>query len=102
MRKLRVRERVDSDHESLTVWVGEKSSAIRRRRKKKRQGGKGMWTEKGRKSFKKYFEKRGADWGEVDEDWRSLRKITEEALRIVEKELKRWEKGGWWDVECRE
>lgn len=59
MRKLRIGERVDSDHQPLTVWLERVRSAKRSGGKRMRRGGKGVWTEEGKKRFEKCFGKRG-------------------------------------------
>lgn len=76
------------------MWViGERSGEGRRRNRKKR-GGKGVWTEEGRKKFFKYLGKRREGEG-IEKSWRSLKKRIEESLRRVEKKLKRRKKGDW-------
>lgn len=59
IRKLRIGERVDSDHQPLTVWLGRARSAKKSGEKRRRRGEKGVWTEEGKKRFEKCFERRG-------------------------------------------
>ena len=103
--RVKVEERVDSDHQPLVVWVrGEVGGNIERRKSGGgREGERGNWTEEGRREFMRSFGRRGEGGWSVDEEWGELRGRIKGALGkavVGGGETKR--KGGWWDEECRE
>ncbi|KZC05855.1 hypothetical protein WN55_06852, partial [Dufourea novaeangliae] len=103
--KMKVEERVESDHHPITVWVSGRGIGGERRRKKfgEKRGERGNWTEEGGKAFIKNFGKGEKKERSMDEDWSYLKGKIKEAIG---KTRKRGEKGeekkGWWDEECRE
>ena len=104
--RLKVEERVDSDHQPLVVWVrGEMGGNVDRRKsgERGRRGGRGNWTEEGRREFVRNFGKRvGGDWS-VDEEWGELKERIKGAVgKSVVKGGEMRRKEGWWDKECRE
>lgn len=44
VRRMRVEERIDSDHQPITVWVEGDGNGGRRRESGKKRGDKGVWT----------------------------------------------------------
>lgn len=84
------------------MWIEGGGREGRKKGLKKKRKGNGVWTEEGRKRFEKYFGQREEVEGELEEGWRKLKKRVGEVVRKVEKELKREEKKGWWDEECKE
>jgi len=80
VKKMKVEDRVDSDHQPITVWVegGGKKGEIRKGRKKGGRKGEG-----------------------AEEGWKKLRRRVEEALERVEKGRRGTKRKGWWDEECR-
>jgi len=102
VRKMRVEERVDSDHQPITVWVKGGKRRKRRGEVKKEKERRGVWTKEGKEKFEEYFGRMEEEKGKsVEERWRNLKTRAKETTRRVEKELSRKKKKGWWDEECR-
>lgn len=72
IKKMKVKERVDSDHQSITAWMKGGRSRGRGRGKGggKREKEKGVWTEDRRRKFDEYF-------GRKDEGWEGMKKLKE-------------------------
>lgn len=76
VRRIRMWERVNSDHQPITVWIKERRrGGVRRksRKKEKRKRGSG----RRRKRFDDYFGKMKVEGDEVEEGWARLRKRVE-------------------------
>lgn len=72
IKKMKVKERVDSDHQPITAWMKGGRSRGRGRGEGggKREKEKGVWTEDRRRKFDEYF-------GRKDEEWEGMKKLKE-------------------------
>ncbi|XP_011685784.1 PREDICTED: putative gustatory receptor 28a [Wasmannia auropunctata] len=98
---LTVGDRVESDHHPVEVRM--------RGEVRKREGGKGgnrgwrgVWDQKGRKTFKENLGKVVWKEGNLEREWEELEGKVREAMKEVEKERGKEEerREGWWDKEC--
>lgn len=65
---------MDSDHHPVTVWIKERIIGERRRDKEKNsRRWKGMWTEEGRREFRRMLEKDSKREKGVEEEWIKVR-----------------------------
>lgn len=72
IKKMKVKERVDSDHQPITAWMkgGRNRGKGRGKGGGKREKEKGVWTEDRRRKFDEYF-------GRKDEGWEGMKKLKE-------------------------
>lgn len=65
---MKVEDRIESNHQSMTMWVDGGGCIKRGKRKEARKwkGRRGIWTEDGRKSFVEHFGKE-EEWEGVEE-----------------------------------
>ncbi|KZC11356.1 hypothetical protein WN55_02590 [Dufourea novaeangliae] len=84
VKRIKVEEKVDSDHHPVTVWVKEEKRKVKERRKKG-EGKIGNWTEEGREAFIKNFGKSGRGERGVEEEWRELKSRIEQTIGKREK-----------------
>ncbi|XP_029155012.1 uncharacterized protein PF11_0207-like, partial [Nylanderia fulva] len=104
VRRLRIRDKVDSDHHPIEVEI---EGWQRRERRKSRGGRRGVWNEEGRRIFEGKVEEIGEIGGgeeEIDGEWERIEERMKEVLRATEEDWRKGkkEKRGWWDGECRE
>jgi len=98
--RVEVGKEVESDHQSISVWLGEK-----RERERKRKGvewtEKEDWSEEAREDFRKRTEKLELGQGEINEEWEKLTEKIRKEVKV--KKIRGWKEGrrGWWDGECR-
>jgi hypothetical protein len=103
--ELRVGENVDSDHQSVEVWVkGENARRKRGEGAKMDKCWKGVWSKEGIKRYRKCIEG-GTDFkeGERIVEGQEMERI-KMAIKEVEEGLgnRKERKRGWWDGECLE
>ncbi|XP_067206638.1 uncharacterized protein [Linepithema humile] len=99
--KMRIGDRVDSDHHPVEVWL--RGEEERRALRRKRGGGRrGIWDREGRKRFTEKMGRIQIGGKEIGEEWDNLESKIKEALKETEEELGRAEerRRGWWDEEC--
>lgn len=103
MERLRVGDKVDSDHHPLEVYIKGRNKGGRE--EKKVRSCRGVWNEEGVMLFREKLEggerERGEGsmeegWGEVED---KLRNAIKEVDGCLDKSGKK--KEGWWDEECR-
>ncbi|XP_029176098.1 trichohyalin-like [Nylanderia fulva] len=104
VRRLRIRDKVDSDHHPIEVEI---EGWQRRERRKSRGGRRGVWNEEGRRIFEGKVGEIGEIGGgeeEIDGEWERIEERMKEVLRATEEDWRKGkkEKRGWWDGECRE
>lgn len=100
VRKMKVEDRIDSDHQPISVEGGGKRGEKRGSKKKGKR--RGIWTEEGKGKFRELFGGKDEEWEEVDEGWKKLTERVEESLEKVEAGMKREGGKSWWDGECKE
>lgn len=89
VRWMRVEERIDSDHQPVTVWVEGGGRGGGRKVIRKKREGKGVWTEEEKKRFEEYFGKKEKERGEGGR----MGEIKEESEKEVRR-VRREGKGG--------
>lgn len=105
VKRMRVGDRIDSDHHPLEMWIEGKRRGGKRGRGKRGGGkkGRGIWNEEGKKKFKEKIEAwEGKEEEGIEEEWVGMEGRIKEVLLEVEKEMEggKMERSGWWDEEC--
>ncbi|EFN67046.1 hypothetical protein EAG_02771 [Camponotus floridanus] len=100
--RLEVWDEVDSDHHSVTVWLGKRGEGRRDEREKREEWVERVdWSEEAREEYRKKTEEIEIGKGGMNEELEKLMKAIKGAVRV--KRRKKNEKGrsGWWDRECK-
>jgi len=95
--RIRVEDRIDSDHFPVTIEIKGKEEGIG-----KKKGGEREWSQEGKRTFRKKLERVWEGKGEDRKvDWKELRENIQGVLREGQ-EREGGRKGrDWWDEECR-
>ncbi|XP_071580245.1 uncharacterized protein [Temnothorax nylanderi] len=102
--RLKVGERVDSDHHPLILWIRVSPKGKQRRREPEGIRKRGIWSEEGRTQFRERLSTIGGKRDmqeEIEEGMSKIRRVIEENEK--ENGRRATKNGrGWWDEECRE
>jgi len=102
--RLRVGDRIDSDHHPVEVWM---KGAEKKRRGSKRQEGyrRGVWDDESCKKFRERLGKMESGEEDVEIIWEEMEEKVKRVLLETEKGREnegRRGRRGWWDKECEE
>lgn len=101
--RMRIGDRMDSDHHPIKLWIGEQVGEGKER-KKGRKLRREIWNEEGRQVFNKKIEGIEMMEKELKEEWERMEERLKKAVEETEEKVRKGEGGktGWWDKECEE
>ncbi|XP_067217103.1 LINE-1 retrotransposable element ORF2 protein [Linepithema humile] len=107
IKRLRIGDNIESDHQPVEVWVKGEGQRQKRKRNESREKGKiwrGVWNEEGCKKFKQRMEGLKSGEEEMRVEWEGMERKMKEAIKEVERDVGKEEgkRRGWWDRECEE
>ncbi|XP_029163724.1 golgin subfamily A member 6-like protein 22, partial [Nylanderia fulva] len=102
VKKLRVKDKVDSDHQPVEVEIKGKQRKERRKNRGGRRGG--TWNEERCRRFKEKVGELEGGEEEIEGEWKKMEERVKEAMKVTEEEERKMkkERRGWWDEECGE
>src|SRR5436190_10980259 len=97
VKRLRVGDKIDSDHHPIEVEVEGKRVEERRRGREQNRVGRGVWNVEGRKRFREEIERIERKGRGIEEEWEKMEKGLKEAMSETEREVGReeWKEKGW-------
>ena len=103
VKRLRVGDRIDSDHNPIEVEL-EGRQVEEKRNGEKDKVGRGVWNVERRRRFKEEIRGLERKGNGIEEEWETMEKGLKEAMRKTEREIRREERKGkgWWDERFRE
>lgn len=94
MEKMRIGDKIDSDHHPLEVWI---KGEVKKKRKGTRRTRRDVWNEQGKRIFRQKMGKIELGGEDLRKKWRRIERRIGEALKEMDKELgnKKKKRKGW-------